>query len=98
MNEQVIHMILEGIRDTLYMTLSSVVIGYAFGLPFGILLYTTGKNGLLPQEHPFFDPLDSSDPFHKVSRWAELRFYGDHRAVGGLRGSLHCESRGVLIE
>ena len=48
MNEQVIHMILEGIRDTLYMTLSSVVIGYAFGLPFGILLYTTGKNGLLP--------------------------------------------------
>ena len=48
MNEQVIHMILEGIRDTLYMTLSSVVIGYAFGLSFGILLYTTGKNGLLP--------------------------------------------------
>ena len=48
MNEQVIHMILEGIRDTLYMTLSSVVIGYVFGLPFGILLYTTGKNGLLP--------------------------------------------------
>ena len=48
MTEQVIHMILEGIRDTLYMTLSSVVIGYVFGLPFGILLYTTGKNGLLP--------------------------------------------------
>ena len=48
MNEQVIHMILEGIRDTLYMTLSSVVIGYVFGLPFGILLCVTGRNGLLP--------------------------------------------------
>ncbi len=46
MNEQVINMLFEGIRDTLYMTFSSVVIGYAIGLPLGIVLYVTGKNGL----------------------------------------------------
>ncbi len=48
MNEQIIKMILEGIRDTLYMTLGSVIVGYIIGLPLGILLYVTGKNGLSP--------------------------------------------------
>ncbi len=49
MNEQVINMLLEGIRDTLYMTLASVIIGYAIGLPLGIVLYVTGKTGLSPK-------------------------------------------------
>ncbi|MCR5716096.1 MAG: ABC transporter permease [Lachnospiraceae bacterium] len=49
MNEQVVMMLLEGIRDTLYMTIGSVLIGYAVGLPFGIGLYVTGKTGLHPQ-------------------------------------------------
>lgn len=47
-DEQVIHMLLEGIRDTLYMTLVSTVLGYALGLPFGIVLYVTGEKGLSP--------------------------------------------------
>lgn len=46
MNEKTIQMILEGIPDTLYMTMGSVIIGYIIGLPIGILLYVTGKNGL----------------------------------------------------
>ncbi|MBO7357960.1 MAG: ABC transporter permease [Lachnospiraceae bacterium] len=45
---KVIEMLLEGIRDTLYMTLASTIAGYILGLPFGILLYTTGKTGLKP--------------------------------------------------
>ncbi len=45
---KVIEMILEGIRDTLYMTIFSTVIGYAFGLPLGIVLYTTRSTGLKP--------------------------------------------------
>ena len=41
-------MLLEGIRDTLYMTIVSVIAGYVLGLPMGILLTVTGKNGLKP--------------------------------------------------
>ena len=48
MNEQVIKMLIEGIWDTLYMTLGSVLIGYAIGLPMGIVLYVTNKTGLRP--------------------------------------------------
>lgn len=45
---KIIQMLLEGIRDTLYMTIFSTVIGYAFGLPLGIVLYTTRSTGLKP--------------------------------------------------
>ena len=45
---KIIQMLLEGIRDTLYMTIFSTVIGYAFGLPLGIVLYTTRNTGLKP--------------------------------------------------
>ncbi len=51
MNEMVLKMLAGGIRDTLYMTLGSVIIGYAIGLPLGIVLYVTGKGGLHP--NPF---------------------------------------------
>lgn len=47
-DEKVIQMLLEGIRDTLYMTLTSTFIGYVVGLPFGILLYVTSDRGLRP--------------------------------------------------
>ena len=39
---KVIQMLLEGIKDTLYMTIVSTVVGYALGLPLGILLYVPG--------------------------------------------------------
>ena len=48
MNEQVIVMLLEGIKDTLYMTFGSVIIGYVLGLPLGILLFVTNEKGLRP--------------------------------------------------
>lgn len=47
-NEQTITMILEGIYDTLYMTLGSSFLGYLFGLPMGILLTVSDKDGLKP--------------------------------------------------
>ncbi len=47
-NNQVIIMLLEGIRDTLYMTLMSTVIGYVIGLPMGILLAVTDRDGIRP--------------------------------------------------
>ena len=47
-NEQIIMMLLEGIKDTLYMTLTSTLIGYVIGLPMGILLTVTDKDGNHP--------------------------------------------------
>lgn len=46
--DEVIKMILEGVRDTLYMTILSTAIGYLFGLPMGIWLAVTDKDGLSP--------------------------------------------------
>ena len=47
---KVIVMILEGIRDTLYMTLGSTFVGYLLGLPLGILLFVTSSKGLKPNK------------------------------------------------
>ena len=42
-------MLLEGTRDTLYMTLVSTLFGYIIGLPVGILLTISDKDGIRPQ-------------------------------------------------
>ncbi len=47
-NSQVIIMLLEGIRDTLYMTLASTLFGYIIGLPMGIVLTVTDRDGIRP--------------------------------------------------
>ena len=49
-DEKVVMMILVGIKDTLYMTLVSTAFGYVFGIPFGIILCLTKKNGLKPNK------------------------------------------------
>lgn len=49
-SEQIIQMLLEGIRDTVYMTLGATLISYLFGLPMGIVLTITDKDGITP--HP----------------------------------------------
>lgn len=47
-NSQLITMLIEGIRDTLYMTIVSTILGYVLGLPMGILLTVTDKDGIKP--------------------------------------------------
>lgn len=56
---EVISMLVEGIRDTLYMTIFSTVVAYAFGLPLGICLKVTSKDGLKPNKivYGFLDVL-----------------------------------------
>ena len=49
-DEKIIQMLLEGIRDTLYMTISSTVLGYVLGLPLGIILNVTNEKGLKPNK------------------------------------------------
>ena len=46
--DEIIQMIFKGISETLYMTLLSTFIGYVFGLPMGVLLAVTDKDGLMP--------------------------------------------------
>ena len=43
-----VKMLLEGTRDTLYMTLVSTLFGYVLGLPVGILLTISDKEGIKP--------------------------------------------------
>ncbi len=47
-DEAMIRMFLEGTRDTLYMTLVSTFFGYVIGLPVGILLTMSDKDGIRP--------------------------------------------------
>ena len=45
---EVIRMIVKGIGETLYKTLVSTLLGYLFGLPMGVLLVVSDKDGLSP--------------------------------------------------
>lgn len=47
-DQQIIKMLLEGIRDTVYMTLTSTIIGYVLGLPMGVVLAVSDKDGIKP--------------------------------------------------
>ncbi|MDD3174685.1 MAG: ABC transporter permease [Herbinix sp.] len=47
-NEAVVKMIGVGILETLYMTIFSSLIAYGIGLPLGILLVVTDKDGIAP--------------------------------------------------
>ena len=47
---QTTRMLLEGIRDTIYMTLTSTLAGYALGLPMGVILAVTDKDGIRPNK------------------------------------------------
>lgn len=47
-DKAVIDMIIAGIGETLYMTLVSTFFGYVFGLPLGVALRVTDKDGIAP--------------------------------------------------
>lgn len=58
---QITSMLIEGIRDTIYMTLASTLIGYILGLPMGVILTVTDKDGIKPNAaiYRFFDFLSN---------------------------------------
>jgi D-methionine transport system permease protein len=47
-SQEVINMLLRGIWETVYMTLGSTFLGYVIGLPMGILLTISDKDGIKP--------------------------------------------------
>ena len=48
MDSELTKLLLQGIAESLYMTVVSTLIAYALGLPLGVLLSVTAKNGLHP--------------------------------------------------
>ncbi len=48
MDSQTIELLVNGLRETVYMTLVSTALGYLIGLPVGILLTVTDKDGIHP--------------------------------------------------
>jgi D-methionine transport system permease protein len=49
-SDEVNLMLLQGIGESVYMTLGSTAFGYLFGLPLGILLAVTDKDGIRPNK------------------------------------------------
>lgn len=47
-SNEVITMIIQGIGETLYMTVVSTLLGYVLGLPMGVVLAVTDKDGIRP--------------------------------------------------
>ncbi len=47
-SSEVVNMIIQGIGETLYMSVVSTVFGYVLGLPLGILLMISDKEGIRP--------------------------------------------------
>ena len=48
MDSTLVIMLLEGTRDTLYMTLVATLFGYVIGLPLGVILTITDVDGITP--------------------------------------------------
>lgn len=48
--DEIIQMIIRGVGETVYMTLLSTIVGYVFGLPMGVLLAVSDKDGLMPNK------------------------------------------------
>jgi D-methionine transport system permease protein len=48
MSPEIINLLVEGTFETLYMTVVSTLLAYLIGIPLGVLLYVTDKNGIHP--------------------------------------------------
>lgn len=46
MTEKMIQLLIAGIGETLYMVVISTVVAYVFGIPLGVIMYITDKNGI----------------------------------------------------
>ena len=112
-NSQVIVMLLEGIRDTLYMTLASTLFGYIIGLPMGIVLTVTDKDGIRPNaavykvldviskpaaQYSVYYFTDCADSVYQICGGKKLRIDGDDRPADDCGGTLHCQNGRILIK
>ena len=73
-DETIIKMLLEGTWATLYMTLFSTFYGYVIGLPLGVILTITDKDGIKPNAvvYKLLDFTDSRHAADKADRRPKL--------------------------
>lgn len=99
-SEDVILMILNGVKETLYMTLASTILGYVLGLPMGICLAVSDKDGLKPNAvlykildiRSYFKHCEKhpvSDPFDPCDTAHEIARGAKLRIIGD-----HCSTGG----
>ena len=110
-SSEVTNMIIAGIGETLYMTLVSTIAGYIIGLPMGIVLTVSDKDGIRPNSFiykildvivnivrsiPFIILLVLLIPFTRLSGRKKLWFHCNHRTAGSGSSTLHCANGGVF--
>ena len=62
-SQEVMEMLIKGIGETLYMTLGATIFGYVLGLPMGIIMVTTSKDGIRPKVLDVIVNIGRSIPF-----------------------------------
>ena len=95
------------------MTLASTLFGYIIGLPMGIVLTVTDKDGIRPnaavykvldvisnllRSIPFIIFADCADSVHQICGGKKLRIDGDDRPADDCGGTLHCQNGRILIK
>ena len=110
-DHETIMMIVQGVGETLYMTVLSTVLGYLFGLPMGVLLAVSDKEGLKPnavlykildaianivRSIPFLILLILLIPFYQSSGGKELWIYSNGSATGSGSHSFYRTNGGIF--
>lgn len=77
-------LLLQGLEETLYMTIFSTVLAYVFGLPLGVLVYVTKDGGIHPNRPlnrvlSWFINLIRSVPFLILDRCTQSYFQTHRR-------------------
>lgn len=109
--KEITDMIVSGVWATLYMTLASTILGYVFGLPMGVLLAITDKEGLTPnaivykildvianivQKYPVPDSSYFAYSIYKADRWTKLWFYSNRCTTCDRSNPVYCPNGGIF--
>lgn len=111
-SQQILELIRNGIGETLCMVIISTVISYMIGIPLGIILVVTDKEGIRPI--PALQKVlgliinllrvgalpyssDHDDPGYQKAGGNESRLEGSGAAAGGVCSTLHCPHGRILL-
>ena len=99
--------LLQALYETLYMVSIALFLGAVIGIPLGVLLVITRKQGIWPnivihqvlnpiinilRSLPFIILLIAIVPFHKISSRYFHWYDCCHRAFNSICGTLHCKT------
>ena len=97
-DHETIMMIVQGVGETLYMTVLSTVLGYLFGLPMGVLLAVsdTGCNCKYCEKYSVSDLTDPADSFYQSSGGKELWINSNSSSSGSGCHSFYRTNGGIF--